>query len=127
MPITDHNTIENPVKVEPDAEANVHNNMSQKDHEESSSSRKRRSALKSTTDKNRRKRKKQEPADEENNNVVVEGKENNGHQPSPTTSHESLNTKTNASGFFADRNVNAVNKPPEAGVITTIKVENFMW
>ena len=102
--------------------------------ESASSPRKRGSPLKFSSDNPQRgkkqKRNKQKPQD----GPVDEEKENNGRsrRPSPSSS-SSRRRKTNepsrasAKGYFDDRNINPPNKPAEAGVITKIYVENFMW
>ena len=110
-------------------------NMGEADQEESSSPRKRGSPLKSSTKNPRRKKSKraantnkEEPLDGVIENTAAEDKENNGRRPSPHSPH--LNKSTDVEGgndFFKNRNINQKNKPPEAGVITKIYAENFMW
>jgi hypothetical protein len=109
-------------------------NMGKADQEESSSPRKRGSPLKSSTENPQRKKpkrantNKQEELDGVIENTAAEDKENNGRRPSPNSSHLNNDVENgNGNDLFAERNLNPKNKPPEAGVITKIYAENFMW
>ena len=100
------------------------------DQDESFNPRKRECPLNNPTDNPGCKRQKHASADNFKTpfdvigNRAVEEKENNGRCLSPKCLYFS---KRNDNDFFADRNVNRKNKPPEAGVITRIYIENFMW
>jgi hypothetical protein len=117
--------------AEASSEVLVGENMAEGDQEESLSPRKRGSPLKSSTDNPRRKKPKngntgkQKPLDDQ---IAVDDKENNGRRPSPNNSHPiGNNDPESANNLLAGRNINERNKPPEAGVITKIYAENFMW
>ena len=112
------------------------------DEDTESSPRKRSSSLKSSPDddvesksNSRRKKHKRTSGDdnrnkrkhESNEAGVDDDKENNGRPPpSSRRSRVSNDEGTSANGFFDGRNINQPNKPPEAGVISKIYVENFM-
>lgn len=112
------------------------------DEDTESSPRKRSSSLKSSPDddvesksNSRRKKHKRTSGDdnrnkrkhESNEASVDDDKENNGRPPpSSRRSRVSNDEGTSANGFFDGRNINQPNKPPEAGVISKIYVENFM-
>ena len=115
-------------ETEASAEMLVNDNMDDGVQEESPSRRKRGSPLKSTTDNKRQRRSKadkKKPFDD-----ATQDKENNGRRPSPNTARadesESVELES-GNDFLAGRNINPENKPAEAGVITKIYAENFMW
>lgn len=92
------------------------------DDVESNSNSRRKKHKRTSGDDNRNKRK-----HESNEASVDDDKENNGRPPpSSRRSRVSNDEGTSANGFFDGRNINQPNKPPEAGVISKIYVENFM-
>lgn len=94
--------------------------------EESASSKKRGSPLKASSDNPRQKKQKRSKKRTLEN--AADDKENNGRRPSPSNSQSSQATEAETGNdFLAGRNKNQKNKPPEAGIITKIYAENFMW
>jgi hypothetical protein len=105
------------------------------DDGESAQSDSQRKKLKRSNGNNRNKQKLQS----DNNETTTSDKENenNGRRQAATSRRSRTNTDdgdeaeaeaaTSANGsYFGDRNINKANKPPEAGVISRIYVENFM-
>lgn len=104
-------------------------NMNEELQEELSSPQKRGSPLKSSSGNPRRKKQKHSSRDKQKPpDGAVDDKENNGRHPSPSDSNMSKSHEPESGNdFLVGRNKNPKNRPPEAGVITKIHVENFMW
>ena len=94
--------------------------------EESASSKKRGSPLKASSDNPRQKKQKRSKKRTLEN--AADNKENNGRRPSLSNSQSSQAMEAESGNdFLAGRNKNQKNRPPEAGIITKIYAENFMW
>lgn len=109
-------------EIEASTEMLINNNTD----ELTPSPRKRASPLKSSSGNSRQKKQKLSsgPVDD----IAEDEKENNGRRPSPGSSLSQQSTKYESRlDFLAGRNINEKNKPPEAGIITKIYAENFMW
>ena len=106
-------------EMEASAEMLVDDNIDEVDP----SPRKRSSPLKSSSGNSRQKKQKLSSGSGEDE------KENNGRRPSSSSSRRQNNSIKPETGldFLAGRNINQKNKPPEAGIITKIYAENFMW
>ena len=124
MPVIPETNAEN--EAEAAAEMIVDHDENAGLEEESLSSKKRGSPLKDSSDNPRQK--KQRRSKKKTLENAADDKENNGRRPSPSNSHSSQNMEAESGNdFLAGRNKNSKNRPPEAGVITKIYVENFMW
>ena len=122
------------LSVEPnayvEAESTEHVDEIENEDEASVSPRKRGSGLKSSSENPRRKKQKagKPLSHESSENDTTQDKENNGRRTSSASRRRTTNeSSTDATDFLAGRNINKPNKPPEAGVITRIYAENFMW
>ena len=122
-------------KVEETELAFVNENTDEKFEEESPNSRKRGLSLKSGKENRGRKKQKdandmdkQQPDGGGDNTKADADKENNGRPTSLNNSrHNRNNDPDTGAGNLVRRSINKKNKPAEAGVITRIYVENFMW
>ena len=103
--------------------------MNEELQEEPSSPQKRGSPLKSSSGNPRRKKQKHSSRDKQKPpDGAVDDKENNGRHLSLSDSNMSKSHEPESGNdFLVGRNKNPKNRPPEAGVITKIHVENFMW
>mmetsp|Transcript_29485 Transcript_29485/g.33811 ORF Transcript_29485/g.33811 Transcript_29485/m.33811 type:complete len:1212 (-) Transcript_29485:207-3842(-) len=100
---------DSPLKKSSDGGGEVHNDP-------------RRKKRKSSSGKNRNKQKLQSRETAIDDNKENNGRRLTGSKHSKVTDDEGMS----ANSYFEDRNINRVNKPPEAGVISKIYVENFM-
>lgn len=124
MPVIPETNAEN--EAEEAAEMIVDHDENAGLEEESPSSKKRGSPLKDSSDNPRQKKQRRSKKKTQEN--AADDKENNGRRPSPSSSHSNQSMEAESGNdFLAGRNKNQKNKPPEAGIITKIYAENFMW
>ena len=122
-------------KVEATEEAFANENTGEGVEEELPTSRKRGLSLKSAKENGGRKKQKdansvdkQKPDSVPDNTKVDADKENNGRPASLNSSRQNRSNDPNTQDeSLGRRSINPKNKPPEAGVIKRIYVENFMW